>query len=101
MKINLLGSSGSIGTQTADVCRRHGIEIHSAAVKSNYKMLAEQAREFDIRRVCIYEEKYYKPLKEELSGSKTEILVGSDGLCELAADRAADLTVNSVVGMAS
>ncbi|MBQ5332332.1 MAG: 1-deoxy-D-xylulose-5-phosphate reductoisomerase [Oscillospiraceae bacterium] len=99
MKINLLGSSGSIGTQTADVCRRHGIEIHSAAVKSNYKMLAEQAREFDIRRVCIYEEKYYKPLKEELSGSKTEILVGSDGLCELAADRAADLTVNSVVGM--
>lgn len=99
MKINLLGSSGSIGTQTADVCRRHGIEIHSAAVKSNYKMLAEQAREFNIRRVCIYEEKYYKPLKEELSGSKTEILVGSDGLCELAADRAADLTVNSVVGM--
>ncbi|MCI7768477.1 MAG: 1-deoxy-D-xylulose-5-phosphate reductoisomerase [Oscillospiraceae bacterium] len=99
MKINLIGSSGSIGTQTADVCRRHGIEIHSAAVRSNYKKLADQAREFNIRRVCIFDEKYYKPLKEELSGCKTEILAGIDGLCELAADKSADMTVNSVVGM--
>ncbi len=98
-KINLLGSGGSIGTQTAEVCRRHGYEIHSAAVKSNYKKLAEQAREFNIRRVCIFDEKYYKPLKEELSGSNTEILTGIDGLCELAADRTADITVNAVVGM--
>lgn len=99
MKINLLGSGGSIGTQTADVCRRHGFEIHSAAVKSNYKKLAEQAREFKIKRVCIFDEKYYKPLKDELSDTDTEILTGIDGLCELAADRAADITVNSVVGM--
>ena len=98
-KINLLGSGGSIGTQTVEVCRRHGYEIHSAAVKSNYKKLAEQAREFNIRRVCIFDEKYYKPLKEELSGSNTEILTGIDGLCELAADRTADITVNAVVGM--
>lgn len=99
MKINLLGSGGSIGTQTADVCRRHGFEIHSAAVKSNYKKLAEQAREFKIKRVCIFDEKYYKPLKDELSDTDTEILTGIDGLCELAADRASDITVNSVVGM--
>lgn len=99
MKINLLGSGGSIGTQTADVCRRHGFEIHSAAVKSNYKKLAEQAREFKIKRVCIFDEKYYKPLKDDLSDTDTEILTGIDGLCELAADRAADITVNSVVGM--
>lgn len=98
-KINLLGSGGSIGTQTVEVCRRHGFGIHSAAVKSNYKKLAEQAREFDIKRVCIYDEKYYKPLKEELSDSNTEILAGLDGLCELAADTKADLTVNAVVGM--
>ena len=98
-KINLLGSGGSIGTQTVEVCRRHGFGIHSAAVKSNYKKLAEQTREFDIKRVCIYDEKYYKPLKEELSDSNTEILAGLDGLCELAADKTADLTVNAVVGM--
>lgn len=98
-KINLLGSGGSIGTQTADVCRRHGFEIHSAAVKSNYKKLAEQAREFNIKRVCIFDEKYYKPLKDELFDTDIEILTGIDGLCELAADKAADITVNAVVGM--
>lgn len=98
-KINLLGSGGSIGTQTAEVCRRHGFGIHSAAVKSNYKKLAEQAREFNIKRVCIFDEKYYKPLKDALSDSNTEILAGPDGLCELAADRTADMTVNAVVGM--
>jgi len=98
-KINLLGSGGSIGTQTADVCRRHGFEIHSAAVKSNYKKLAEQAREFNIKRVCIFDEKYYKPLKDELFDTDTEILTGIDGLCELAADKSADITVNAVVGM--
>lgn len=98
-RINLLGSGGSIGTQTADVCRRHGFEIHSAAVKSNYKKLAEQAREFNIKRVCIFDEKYYMPLKDELFDTNTEILTGIDGLCELAADRTADITVNAVVGM--
>ncbi|MGN1103227.1 MAG: 1-deoxy-D-xylulose-5-phosphate reductoisomerase, partial [Huintestinicola sp.] len=98
-KINLLGSGGSIGTQTLEVCRRHGFQIHSAAVKSSYKKLAEQVREFNIRRVCIFDKKYYKPLKDELANCDTEILAGIDGLCELAADKTADLTVNAVVGM--
>ena len=98
-KINLLGSGGSIGTQTADVCRRHGFGIHSAAVRSNYKKLAEQAREFNIKRVCIFDEKYYKPLKDELFDTDTEILTGIEGLCELASDKTADITVNAVVGM--
>lgn len=98
-KINLLGAGGSIGTQTVEVCRLHGIGIHSAAVKSSYKKLADIAREFCTPRVCIYDEKYYKPLKEELADTDTEILVGMEGLCELAADNDADITVNSVVGM--
>lgn len=98
-KINLLGSGGSIGMQTAEVCRLHGIGIHSAALKSNYKQLAEQVREFDIKRVCIFDEEYLKPLKDELFGSGCEILTGIEGLCTLAADDSADITVNSVVGM--
>lgn len=97
--INLLGACGSIGAQTAEVCRLHNIPIKSAAVKSSYKALAELAREFDIRRLCIYDEKFYKALKEELADFSAEILVGMDGLCEIASDRNADITVNSVVGM--
>lgn len=98
-KINLLGSGGSIGTQTVEVCRLHGIGIHSAALKSNYKRLAEQAKEFGMKRVCIFDEEYVKPLKEELFGTGTEILTGMEGLCALASDDTADITFNSVVGM--
>ncbi len=98
-KINLLGSGGSIGTQTAEVCRHCGIGIHSAALKSNYKKLAEQAKEFGIKRVCIFDGEYEKPLRDELFGTGTEILIGEEGLCELAADDHADITFNSVVGM--
>lgn len=98
-RINLLGAGGSIGTQTAEVCRMHGIGIHSAALKSNYKKLAELAREFGIKRLCIYDDLFYKPLKDEMFGSGTEILTGMEGLCALAADDNADITVNSVVGM--
>ena len=98
-KINLLGSGGSIGTQTIDACRMHGIGIHSAALKSNYKLLASQAKEFSMKRVCVFDEEYVKPLSDELFGCGIEILSGIDGLCELAADDNADITVNSVVGM--
>ncbi len=97
--INLLGAGGSIGTQTAEVCRKHGIGINSAALKSNYKRLAELAKEFDIKRVCIFDEDKVSSLKDELFGSNTEILCGIEGLCELARDDKADITVNSVVGM--
>ncbi|MGN0665114.1 MAG: 1-deoxy-D-xylulose-5-phosphate reductoisomerase [Huintestinicola sp.] len=98
-KINLLGSTGSIGEQTIAVCRKNNIGIHSAAVLKNYKRLAEQAREFSIKRVCVFDEKYYQALKLELADTDTEILCGNEGLCELAGDTDSDLTVNSVVGM--
>lgn len=98
-KINLLGAGGSIGTQTVEVCRMHGIGIHSAALNCNYKRLAELAREFEMKRVCIFDEKYEKPLKDELFGCNTEVLTGIDGLCAIASDEEADITVNSVVGM--
>lgn len=97
--ISVLGSTGSIGTQTLDVCRQQGIAVHSAAALKNYKLLAEQARAFSMKRVCIYDEKYYTQLKTELADTDIEVLCGMDGLCSLAADEAVDLPVISVVGM--
>ncbi len=99
-KINLLGAGGSIGSQTVQVCRKLGIGIHSAAVKSGYRNLAELAREFNIKRLCVYDEECAEPLKKELGGFGAEILTGEKGLCGLAADKSADITVNSVVGIA-
>lgn len=97
--ISVLGSTGSIGTQTLDVCRQQGIAVHSAAALKNYKLLAEQARGFSMKRVCIYDEKYYTQLKTELADTDIDVLCGMDGLCSLAADEAVDLPVISVVGM--
>ncbi|MGN1417158.1 MAG: 1-deoxy-D-xylulose-5-phosphate reductoisomerase, partial [Oscillospiraceae bacterium] len=97
--ISVLGSTGSIGKQTLEVCREHGIAVKSAAALKNYRTLAMQAREFHMKRVCIFDEKYYGELKGMLADTDTEILCGMEGLCALAADDDIDLPVNSVVGM--
>ena len=97
--ISVLGSTGSIGMQTLEVCREHNITVRCAAALKNYRQLAEQAREFHMKRVCIFDEKYYGELKALLSDTDTEILCGMDGLCALAADGDIGLLVNSVVGM--
>lgn len=97
--ISVLGSTGSIGAQTLEVCREHNISVKGAAALKNYRKLASQAREFHMKRVCIFDEKYYGELKGILADTDTEILCGMEGLCQLAADDDIDLLVNSVVGM--
>ena len=61
--ITLLGSTGSIGTQTIDVCRRYGIRIKALAALKNTSLLAEQAREFGAETVCIYDKNKYSEMK--------------------------------------
>jgi len=97
--VNLLGSTGSIGTQTLEVCRKYGISVNSLAARSSCDMLIGQAREFNPTAVCIYDEDCYTKLKNELFGSGIKVLCGMEGLCTLAADSNADITVNAVVGM--
>lgn len=100
-RINLLGATGSIGTQTLDICRRYPeIQINTAAVHKNHSALAAAAKEFGIKRVCIFDETLEKALKDEVFGTGTEVLSGIDGLCRCAADTDADCTVNAIVGSA-
>ncbi|MDE7288323.1 MAG: 1-deoxy-D-xylulose-5-phosphate reductoisomerase [Oscillospiraceae bacterium] len=96
--ISLIGSTGSIGMQTLDVCRKHNIKVAALAANSSVKLLEEQAREFKPKLVCVYEEKLYSDLRDRLSDTEVMVLCGMDGLCEIAAMEA-DLFVNSVVGM--
>lgn len=98
-KIAILGSTGSIGTQTLDVCRRSGIEVYSAAAASNTRLLAEQAREFEMKKVCIFNSDKYNEMKTLLADTDISVVSGMEGLCELASDSTPDLIVNSVVGM--
>lgn len=97
--ISLLGSTGSIGTQTLDVCRKHNIKVKALASNTNATLLASQAIDFGAEYVCIYNDKYYNVLKSKLEGRNVKILCGMDGLCEIASLDGVDQMVNSVVGM--
>lgn len=96
--IVILGSTGSIGTQTLDVCRMHGFGVKALSAGSNVELLEKQAREFRPEYVCIFHEEYYTDMKQRLSDTDIKVLCGMDGLCELARLEC-DIVVNSVVGM--
>lgn len=97
--ITLIGSTGSIGTQTLDVCQKHNITVKALAANNNIELLAHQAKIFSAEYVCIYNESKYSELKQLLSGTNTEIFCGMDGLIQIAQLKNVDLFVNSVVGM--
>ncbi|MDE6598587.1 MAG: 1-deoxy-D-xylulose-5-phosphate reductoisomerase [Oscillospiraceae bacterium] len=97
--ITLIGSTGSIGKQTLDVCRKHNIIVKALAAYGNTALLESQAREFSPERVCIYRDDRYIEMRERLADTGIKVLCGMEGLCEIASDRSADLFVNSVVGM--
>ena len=96
--IALLGSTGSIGTQTLDVCRMHGIKPIALCAAKNTELLEKQAREFMPEAVCIYDENRYSDMKQRLSDTDIKVLCGMDGLCEVSSLKT-DAVVNSVVGM--
>ena len=97
--ISLIGSTGSIGTQTLSVCKKYGYKVKALAAHSNVSLLALQAKQFAVECVCVYNDKFYTVLKEKLSGTGIRILCGMEGLCEIASLDGVDLFVNSVVGM--
>ena len=98
--IMVLGSTGSIGTQTLDVVRRNkDINIVSLAAGGNIDLLEQQIIEFAPEAACVYQEDKALELKKRLKGGKTEILTGMDGMVACATVPSGDMVVASVVGM--
>ena len=100
--ITLLGSTGSIGTQSLDVCRMHGYKVFGLAAHSSVGKLLEQIREFRPRYVAVIDPHAFRRLKTELAwqpGAPT-LLQGPEGLRELAAMQGPDMVLNAVVGIA-
>lgn len=95
----ILGSTGSIGTQALDVCRRDGYKVTALAAGSNIKLLEEQAREFKPSLVAVFNEEKAKELKIKLADTDIKVLCGVDGVCE-AAQFDGDIVLNSIVGIA-
>ena len=100
-KIAILGSTGSIGTQTLDVVREHSDELQVVALAagSNKERLKEQIKEFHPKLVSLSDEKKAQELKEELAGEQVEVVCGMEGLIEVAGAASADVVVTAVVGM--
>ncbi|MBQ4316786.1 MAG: 1-deoxy-D-xylulose-5-phosphate reductoisomerase [Clostridia bacterium] len=96
--ISLLGSTGSIGTQTLDVARNLGLRVTALSAHSNAKLLAEQCREFKPKTVCIGEAKYNE-LKLLLNDMDVNIICGDEGLLEIASEDESETIVNAVIGM--
>ena len=97
--ISILGSTGSIGTQTIDVARKLNIKVVALSANTNIKLLEDQIREFKPKLVCVYDEQSAYKLKQNIKDLDTDVVTGMDGLCEVAKIEQADLVLNSLVGM--
>lgn len=99
-KIAILGSTGSIGTQTLDVVRANGdIEVLGISAGRNVKLLEEQAREFHPQLIAVWEEAAAKDLAVRLKDTDIKIVSGMEGLLELAHMPEVEILVTAVVGM--
>ena len=98
--IAVLGSTGSIGTQTLEVARANGdLKIAALAAGHNVKILEKQIREFSPRVVAVWEEAAAKELKTAVSDLDVKIVTGMDGLIEISTLPEVEVLVTAIVGM--
>ena len=99
-KIAILGSTGSIGTQTLEVVRENkDIEVTALAAGSNIKLLEEQIREFHPMLVAVWSEEKAKELKENIKDLDVKVVSGMEGLIEAAICKDTSILVTAIVGM--
>lgn len=99
-KIAILGSTGSIGTQTLDIVRQHRdlFEVVLISARRSTDLLIKQAVEFDVPHVVICDESRYKDVSEALSGTDSKVWAGVDSLCDLVKMDSIDIVVGAMVG---
>ena len=97
-KIAILGSTGSIGTQTVDILPSIDAEVVALTTNRRINLLEEQARALHPKMVCAMDENAAKELKIKLADTDIEVLTGMDGLIACAAESGADIVVTAVVG---
>ena len=101
-QIAILGSTGSIGTQTLDVVRQNpeAFSVYALSAHRSIDLLIKQALEFNPAVVCIADETYYRPLCEALSDLPICVLAGEKALAEMVTMPAIDIVVAAMVGYA-
>lgn len=99
-RIAILGSTGSIGTQTLDVIRQHPelFEVELISARRSTDLLVSQAKEFDAANVVICDESRYEEVSSALEGRDCKVWAGIDSLCSLVKSDAVDIVVGAMVG---
>ena len=99
-KIAILGSTGSIGTQTLEVVRENkDIEVTGLAAGTNVELLEKQIREFQPKLVAMWTEEKAKELKSRIRDLDVKVVSGMDGLLEIATMEESEILVTAIVGM--
>lgn len=99
-KIAILGSTGSIGTQTLEVARENGdLQITALAAGNNIELLEKQIHEFHPGLVAVWKEEKAKELKDRVKDLDVKVVCGMDGLLEVATEPSSEILVTAIVGM--
>lgn len=99
-KIAILGSTGSIGTQTLDIVREQkDIEVVALAAGSNIALLEQQIREFSPKLVCVFKEEAAEALKIKIADTDTKVVSKMEGLIDVAVHPESEILVTAIVGM--
>ncbi len=98
-KISIIGSTGSIGTQTLEICRNYNIGVLGLSSNTNIDLLEKQIREFKPLTACVIDEARAAELKTRVADLDVKIVSGTDGLCEVATVEGAEAVVTAVVGI--
>ena len=99
-KISILGSTGSIGTQSLDVAEKRGYEVQVLTAGSNAKLLEEQIRKWKPKYAALADEEAAKSLRLAVADTDTKVLIGKEGVNECAAYDDTDVVINAIVGIA-
>lgn len=98
--LSILGSTGSIGTQSLETAKKCGYSVSALSAYSNVDLIEKQIREFKPKTAALVDENSAKELKIRVADTDTKVLSGLEGVCECAVIDDADTVINSVVGMA-
>ncbi len=98
--VSILGSTGSIGTQSLVVCKKMGYPVYALTAHSNWKLLEQQVREFSPEIAVLTDPDAAEQLRLALQDTKTMVLSGMDGILEVVSHRTQDTVINALMGVA-
>ena len=99
-KIAVMGSTGSIGTQTLEIVRSNAdLQVAALAAGRNFRKMEEQVREFSPRLAVMWDKEAARELRERIRDTDTKVLEGMEGLLEIAVMEESEVLVAAIVGM--